>query len=1614
MRNAMIQLRLKEKLTAALLLAASVAMAFAAGIFGWRHSLQPAVQTNSASLKGEAAVEKLKMDGSYDSLAEAVTAARYQITQQDGRWLAENPAQKFSSSFTKNELRIAEFAVRADKQQASKPQWEIGLKLDGFGYGNDLSEVGEGETIANNNRIEITKSAIRDPQSAITEWYENKPEGLEQGFTLNAPPARYGTGSDGLRLSLQIIGDLNAETANNQAITLKDKQGRTVLTYDKLAAWDADGKQLAAIMNVVDKKISLEVDDREARYPVTIDPMISLQNKLTASDGASQDKLGTSVSIKGNSLVTGAPGDNSGKGSAYVFAGSGASWTQAKLTAPDGSTGDNFGWSVAIDGTTVVVGAPFDDSQRGSAYVFVYANGLWSYQTRLNANDSSVGDGDRFGWSVSLSGNSVVVGAYGDDGNAGLDQGAAYVFVRTGTTWTQQQKLAATDIAAGDQFGKAVAINGDTAVITADQNNVNNNVDQGSAYVFKRNGSVWSQQQTLVASDGAANDRLGSSVALSGNTIIVGCVADDIGNNQDQGSAYVFAYNGLTWLQQSKLVATDGTPNNYFGASVDVSGDIAVVGAYGKNSFQGSAYAFARSGATWSQQQILSPGDTVAGDFFGSSVSVNGNTMVSGASVGGSINQGAAYVFAVCTDIDQLQKLAGDGFAANGESFGGSIAISGDTAAIGAWNRNNHTGIVRIYTHQADNNWVYAQAIAASNGNALDYFGSSVAIDGNTLVVGAPFDDFAGLTDSGSIYVFIRSGNSWVEEINFTASDNAAFDHFGASVAISGSTILVGAYGDDVGQNTDEGSAYVFVRTANNQWVQQGNKLTSVGGNANDAFGSSVALDGDTALVGAPGKDLFGANQRGQAYIFIRSNGGWSQWNQLFASDGAANDRFGASVAMRGDTAVIGSQVTNSNGGSAYVFAFNGVNWAQQQKLKNGPAAFTGYGRSLSVNSDLIIVGAPFTDRDGGQSVGTAYMYRREAGVWSLQKTLAASDGATGDQLGISVALYGETALVGAPFDDIGADVDRGSVYAFGCVSCPAISINPATLPNGSVGNAYNLTLTASGGSGNYQFSLSGGNMPSGLTLSQNGHISGTTTASGTFSFTVTATTPELCSGSKNYTVTINGSCPSFTLNPATLPGGMVGAAYSQTLLPTGGTAPYLFNFSGTLPPGVQLNSQTGTLLGVPTTVGTYNFTVTAIDTNFCQGSKSYSVTIGAGGGISANNLQFYPLAHPVRLLDTRAGATGCDAPGAKILSNTSRTQTAAGRTCDGLTIPANAAALVGNATSVQSGGGSFTLYPSDIAKPNSANSNFAANQILNSLFTVRLGANDGAFKIFVSTDTDIVVDITGYYAPPSASGLYFHPLPKPVRLLDTRAGASACYTPGLPLQGNTDRTQLGTTTCDNVLIPAGAQALTGNATTVSPQANGFLTLYPADAARPLIASANFQPGVNLNSPFMVGLSPSGEFNIYVASTTDLVVDVTGYYSTQLNDANGQGLLFNALSGPVRLLDTRAGQTGCYTPGTPMVGGSPYSQPATGACTNVPATAQAVVGNATTVNEAANGYLTFWPSDANQPFIATSNYRTGITFNRHFTTGLGADGAFKRYAASTTDLVVDLVGYFAP
>jgi hypothetical protein len=319
--------------------------------------------------------------------------------------------------------------------------------------------------------------------------------------------------------------------------------------------------------------------------------------KLTASDGAAYDLFGSSVSVSGNTIVVGSYNDDDkggDSGSAYVFQYNGTDWTEvAKLIASDGAAGDWFGYSVSVSGDTAVIGSNKDDDKgtnSGSVYVFQYNGTGWGQVAKLRASDGAANDS--FGRSVSVSGDTAVIGSYLDD-DKGTDSGSAYVFQYNGTGWNEVAKLTASDGAATDYFGFSVSVSGDTAVIGSYKDD-DKGTDSGSVYVFQYNGTGWNEVAKLTASDGAASDYFGYSVSVSGNTTVVGSSSDD-DKGTNSGSAYVFQYNGAGWNEVAKLTAFDGAANDRFGWSVSVSGNNAVVGSYSDddNGFDsGSAYVF--------------------------------------------------------------------------------------------------------------------------------------------------------------------------------------------------------------------------------------------------------------------------------------------------------------------------------------------------------------------------------------------------------------------------------------------------------------------------------------------------------------------------------------------------------------------------------------------------------------------------------------------------------------------------------------------------------------------------------------------------------------------------------------------------------------------------------------------------------------------------------------------------------------------------------------------------------------------------------------------------------------------------------------------------------------
>jgi hypothetical protein len=374
--------------------------------------------------------------------------------------------------------------------------------------------------------------------------------------------------------------------------------------------------------------------------------------KLVASNGEMGDEFGYSVAVSGSLAVIGARYNDSTAyiaGAAYIFRFDGSTWTEeAQLLASDGYEHDELGYSVASSGDVVVVGAVMNDElgyNVGAAYVYRYDGTSWVEEAKLMASDGDVGD--YFGYSVSISNDVALIGAPFDEHDAG-DAGSAYLFRYNGTSWVEEAKLTASDASTMDGFGISVSISGNSAVIGADYDNEMGD-RSGSAYVFRYNGISWGEEAKLYASDGAANDNFGRSVSISGKVVLIGSYFDDDSGDQS-GSAYIFRYGGSSWGEETKLLASDGHTNQRFGRSVSISGDRAVVGAFmddDNGNRSGSAYQFEYNGGTWNQKAKLLASDGAADDYFGMAVGISGDIAVVGAYQDDDqgINSGSTYVF---------------------------------------------------------------------------------------------------------------------------------------------------------------------------------------------------------------------------------------------------------------------------------------------------------------------------------------------------------------------------------------------------------------------------------------------------------------------------------------------------------------------------------------------------------------------------------------------------------------------------------------------------------------------------------------------------------------------------------------------------------------------------------------------------------------------------------------------------------------------------------------------------------------------------------------------------------------------------------------------------------
>jgi hypothetical protein len=791
---------------------------------------------------------------------------------------------------------------------------------------------------------------------------------------------------------------------------------------------------------------------------------------------------------------------------------------------------DEFGYAIAVSGDYAVIGALGEDedagggntlSSSGAAYILHKINGKWKQIRKISPSVRDVYY--HFGWSVSISGDYAIVSANmeeltGSGGEKLPQAGAAYIFKKNQggeDNWGEIKRITASKPEFYDNFGSSVSISGEYVVVGAylASKNASEAVEissAGGAYVFKKNqGGTdnWGQIKKLVASDRAENDQFGTAVAISGENIIVGSPFDDLtgpGNTvvKDAGSAYIFAKNqggSDNWGQVKKIIMPNLTKETHWGGSVSIDGDLTLIGYTdysGVYTYPEAAYIFDKNtgGANnWGLVKELVASQPFDGDEFGFSVSIKGDYAIVGARVEkedandqNTIKAaGSAYIFkrnqGGANNWGRVKKITASD-RAYGALFGHAVAIDGETALASAWqeklddkgnNSFDYAGAVYIFdlNQGGAGNWGFVKKSVIGEITPEDNFGYSVAISGNYAVVGSPYEDEDrygrySLPDAGAAYIFFNNSGTWVQVRKLSPTTRAPQDHFGASVAINGQYIIVGAPQNDTdmieeGYLENAGAAYIFFINQGEEgnWGQV-KKVVASNRHANDFFGQSVAMSANVAAVGSPNTDgESGNNNYGSAYVYAKDLGGadnWGQTQELVADVRIGDANFGESVSVDGHELIIGApgDAYNFRGqftlatGAAYVFKkydLQKANWTMLQKIyASTPAYNDRFGHSVSMSNGYAIVGAYNKSQNSSNSnyisdAGAAYIYKRDQGGadnWGLVKMITATTRWENDHFGKSVSISGQFAIVGAPMSDLniieeGYSENAGATYIF-------------------------------------------------------------------------------------------------------------------------------------------------------------------------------------------------------------------------------------------------------------------------------------------------------------------------------------------------------------------------------------------------------------------------------------------------------------------------------------------------------------------------------------------------------------------------------------------------------
>ncbi|HVF35091.1 MAG TPA: hypothetical protein VND91_07180, partial [Candidatus Saccharimonadia bacterium] len=507
-----------------------------------------------------------------------------------------------------------------------------------------------------------------------------------------------------------------------------------------------------------------------------------------------------------------------------------------------------------------------------------------------------------------------------------------------------------------------------------------------------------------------------------------------------QGAVYAFdaSANGAA-LQRQRLVAAGGDADDAFGSSLSLDAGTLVVGAPGAFGAEGAAYAFVESGQGYVPQQAFSEPDAGLLDLFGAAVAVRADRLAIGVeldNIDPNRGQGSVVTFRRTAGSWTATPRLVHGDGASREQFGGAVALHEGLAIVGSAFDDpaideDDAGTATLYRREAGG-WARESRVAAADAFTQDLFGYAVDVTDGYAIVGAPRAIVAARIDQGAAYVFRRDPGGWVQDAKLVAPDGREEQSFGAGVAIDGDTALVGVPFED-GESLEAGAGYVYRRGAGGWQLEA--RLSSPAFSSLGSAGLAVALDGDVAVLGAPDSSTESLQFVGLVQVFQRDGTSWRHAGSVAAPDGTAGDAFGSAVALDAGELLVGAaqdnEATFSDAGSAYVFRQDpSGRWAFAHRLVSPqPSRFALFGASVSISNGRALVGSRGFD-GGATNTGAAFLYERGDGSWPLAQVLEAAVPQAGALFGISVSLGPVAALVGEPLRDR-ANPNEGAAYVY-------------------------------------------------------------------------------------------------------------------------------------------------------------------------------------------------------------------------------------------------------------------------------------------------------------------------------------------------------------------------------------------------------------------------------------------------------------------------------------------------------------------------------------------------------------------------------------------------------